>query len=158
MRKNKIPADIRSATIIRDHGRCRACGFADPDHLECDHVIPESLGGAATLENTMVLCGACNKAKGDTIVSGLPILPPVRGFGDFESVMRGRAAFRQTVRAARQRMLRETVEAVRAWRADSVPVATIRDRIPALVGNRNVQKVIFEAFRGDLETMREFAK
>ncbi|NDC89611.1 MAG: HNH endonuclease, partial [Bacteroidetes bacterium] len=129
-----------------------------PDHLECDHITPESLGGATTLENLMALCGACNKAKGDTIVSALPILPPVRGFGDFESVMRGRAAFRQTVKAARQRMLRETVETVRTWRADSVPVATIRDRIPALVGNRNVQKVIFQAFRGDLETMRAFAK
>jgi len=158
MRKSKIPADIRSAAIVRDNGRCRACGFADPDHLECDHVVPESLGGAATLENMMVLCGACNKIKGDAIVSALPILPPVRGFGDFESVMRGRAAFRQTVKTARQRMLRETVETVRTWRADSIPVETIRGRIPALVGNRNVQRVIFEAFRGDLETMREFAK
>jgi len=158
MPKSKIPADIRSAVIVRDNGRCRGCGCSDPDFLECDHVTPESLGGAATVQNLMALCGACNKAKGDAIVPALPILPPVRGFGDFESVMRGRAAFRQTVRAARQRMLRETVETVRAWRADRVPVATIRERIPALVGNRNVQKVIFEAFRGDLETMREFAK
>ena len=158
MPKSKIPADIRSAVIVRDNGRCRACGCSDPDFLECDHITPESLGGAATLENLMVLCGACNKIKGDAIVSGLPILPPVGGFGDFEAVMRGRAAFRQTAKAARQRMMRETVETVRAWRADSVPVATIRERIPALVGNRNVQKVIFEAFRGDLETMREFAK
>jgi len=158
MPKNKIPADIRSAAIIRDNGRCRACGFADPDHLECDHITPESLGGATTLENIMVLCGACNKIKGDAIVSGLPILPPVRGFGDFESVMRGRDIFRQTVKSVRQRMLRETVETVRAWRADSVPVETIRERIPSLVGNRNVRKVIFEAFRGDLDTMREFAK
>jgi 5-methylcytosine-specific restriction endonuclease McrA len=46
----------------RDGGRCRQCGSTAQLHF--DHVIPISRGGANTLANIQLLCGACNRAKG----------------------------------------------------------------------------------------------
>jgi len=52
-------AEIRRQVWRRDKGRCSNCHstFA----LEIDHVIPSAAGGPSTLENTRLLCRACNQ-------------------------------------------------------------------------------------------------
>lgn len=156
--KRKIPAAIRLQVLTRDNNRCRACGFADIDHLEADHIVPESLGGSTTLDNLATLCGACNRAKGDAIVTGLPILPVIEGFGDFQAVKANRESFKAKVADSRKNMLVDAARIVRAWKSENIPASVIRHRIPSLVGNRNVQKVIFEAFRDDIDSMKEMAE
>lgn len=61
-RRESIPSEVRRAVWERDGGRCVACD-AQFD-LQYDHVIPVALGGATTLDNLELLCGACNRAKG----------------------------------------------------------------------------------------------
>ena len=52
-------AEIRRHVWRRDKGRCSNCRstFA----LEIDHVIPRAAGGPSTIENTRLLCRACNQ-------------------------------------------------------------------------------------------------
>jgi 5-methylcytosine-specific restriction endonuclease McrA len=57
-----IPQDVKIAVSARDGGRCRKCGSSEKLHF--DHVIPVSKGGANTVANIQLLCGACNRAKG----------------------------------------------------------------------------------------------
>ena len=69
MAKAKISDTVRAKVLARDAYICRACGFGGSENyawaLECDHVLPESAGGKATVENLQCLCGACNKSKSD---------------------------------------------------------------------------------------------
>jgi 5-methylcytosine-specific restriction endonuclease McrA len=71
MAKKAISDSVRKAVLARDSYVCRACGFGGSENyafaLECDHVIPESAGGAGKVENLQCLCGACNKSKSDSI-------------------------------------------------------------------------------------------
>ena len=60
--KRVIPQDVKIAVSARDGGRCRKCGSTQQLHF--DHVIPASKGGANTVANIQLLCGACNRAKG----------------------------------------------------------------------------------------------
>ena len=68
-KKKAVPAKIAALVKTRDNHICRACGFGGSvNHafaLECDHIIPESVGGATTADNLQCLCGACNRAKSD---------------------------------------------------------------------------------------------
>jgi len=57
-----IPQDVKIAVSARDGGRCRKCGSSEKLHF--DHVIPVSRGGANSVANIQLLCGACNRAKG----------------------------------------------------------------------------------------------
>lgn len=57
-----IPQAVKIAVSVRDAGRCRRCGATEQLHF--DHVIPVSRGGANTVANIQLLCGACNRAKG----------------------------------------------------------------------------------------------
>ena len=57
-----IPQDVKIAVSAHDGGRCRKCGSSEKLHF--DHVIPVSKGGANTVANIQLLCGACNRAKG----------------------------------------------------------------------------------------------
>lgn len=143
--KKKISAEMAAMVFVRDNGRCRACGMADPHNLAADHIVPESLGGPTTLDNLQALCGFCNGCKGTTIVEPLTIRPSVAGFGDFAEVMQNRENFRDHVAKCRKRMVKIAADNVRAWKSNNVPVSIIRQRIGRLVDSRNVQKVIWEA-------------
>src|SRR5215212_2342283 len=46
----------------RGGARCVECG--SDFELQYDHVIPFSMGGAATAENLQLLCASCNRVKG----------------------------------------------------------------------------------------------
>ncbi len=60
-----IPQDVKRQVFQRDQGKCRQCGSRV--HLEFDHEIPHSKGGANTVNNVQLLCRSCNLAKGDRI-------------------------------------------------------------------------------------------
>ena len=64
-RRERIPEEVRLFVWSRDDGRCVRCG-AEED-LQFDHVIPFARGGGNAPENIQILCGACNRAKGDQI-------------------------------------------------------------------------------------------
>ena len=58
------------AMIIEEFGRqCWACSFNWPesDHYELDHVNPDSAGGSNELHNRALLCGPCNRRKGQRL-------------------------------------------------------------------------------------------
>jgi hypothetical protein len=61
-RKIPIPPRIRREVLERDRYRCQHCQTWE--ELTIDHIIPESRGGKATLENLQVLCMSCNLGKG----------------------------------------------------------------------------------------------
>lgn len=67
-KKKAVPAKVAALVKARDNHICRACGFGGSANyapfLECDHIVPESQGGATTPENLQCLCSACNRAKG----------------------------------------------------------------------------------------------
>ncbi len=47
-------------------GYCAGCGtHFQLRHLEIDHVLPQSRGGTDHLDNLQLLCGSCNRIKGD---------------------------------------------------------------------------------------------
>lgn len=60
--KAYIPKRLRLAVFARDGHECLHCGATED--LSCDHVVPESRGGATTLDNLQVLCRPCNSRKG----------------------------------------------------------------------------------------------
>jgi hypothetical protein len=57
-----IPRSLAKQVFERDAYRCVSCGgWRD---LSIDHKIPESKGGATTLENLQTMCMPCNRRKG----------------------------------------------------------------------------------------------
>lgn len=47
-------------------GCCSGCGeHFESRHLEVDHIIAESVGGTDHISNLQLLCGHCNRVKGD---------------------------------------------------------------------------------------------
>ena len=47
-------------------GNCNGCGeHFQMQHLEIDHIIAKSVGGTDHIENLQLLCGHCNRIKGD---------------------------------------------------------------------------------------------
>ena len=58
--------DNRERLYGRQEGDCAGCGehFA-ARHLEVDHIIARSKGGTDHLDNLQLLCGHCNRTKGD---------------------------------------------------------------------------------------------
>ena len=55
----------RRNIFARDSNRCQYCGKKFPtNELSLDHIIPRSLGGAATWENLVCACTDCNAKKG----------------------------------------------------------------------------------------------
>ena len=60
-----IPAEVRRAVVIRDHGCCSwtmasggVCGSRK--RLQFDHIIPVALGGTSTVGNVRLLCSTHN--------------------------------------------------------------------------------------------------
>ena len=50
----------------QQEGRCAGCRAAfEFRHLEVDHIIPRAAGGTDHIENLQLLCGHCNRIKGD---------------------------------------------------------------------------------------------
>lgn len=62
--KKPIPHKLRFAVFARDDYRCLRCGCENEHLLRADHVVPESKGGEASLENLQTLCHSCNSWKG----------------------------------------------------------------------------------------------
>ena len=61
--------------LVEEHGmHCQGCGFAFPHrrYIELDHNLPRADGGKNDIENRVLLCGPCNRAKGHVLtLSGL---------------------------------------------------------------------------------------
>lgn len=64
-RRERISSDVQVFVWERDDGRCVRCGATED--LQFDHVIPVAKGGATSAENLQVLCGSCNRTKGDSV-------------------------------------------------------------------------------------------
>lgn len=48
--------------------KCVRCGRKFPkDHVDVDHIIPQSFGGGDDLGNLQCLCVHCNRSKGNDI-------------------------------------------------------------------------------------------
>lgn len=55
---------VKLSAFARADGRCECCtAKLFPGNIEYDHNIADGLGGEPTLENCVVLCRACHKAK-----------------------------------------------------------------------------------------------
>ena len=55
----------RRNIFARDGNRCQYCGKKFPTtELSLDHIIPRSMGGAASWENLVCACTGCNTKKG----------------------------------------------------------------------------------------------
>lgn len=60
--------NTKSRLYSEQRGRCAECKREIPfDLLEQDHRYPKSRGGPNTEANTQLLCGTCNKRKGDRL-------------------------------------------------------------------------------------------
>ena len=57
---------VKQRLFGEQQGKCNACGQAfEPRNLEIDHIVPKSKGGGDYYENYQLLCGSCNRIKGD---------------------------------------------------------------------------------------------
>ena len=61
------PDQDTKTRLYRDQdGKCNACGVEqDIWHFEIDHIIPRSKNGGDYYENYQLLCGHCNRTKGN---------------------------------------------------------------------------------------------
>lgn len=72
----RIPHQTRALSrkniLLRDRSSCQYCGIVLPaGELTLDHVIPRSRGGLSTWENLVACCHACNRRKGNHLLSEL---------------------------------------------------------------------------------------
>lgn len=59
---SQITEFLRWAVFERDNFTCKKCGSRS--RLTADHILAESKGGEATMENLQTLCRSCNSRKG----------------------------------------------------------------------------------------------
>jgi len=60
------PRSHRQALYGAQGGDCAGCGeHFKPHHFEVDHIIARAKGGTDHPDNLQLLCGHCNKVKGD---------------------------------------------------------------------------------------------
>ena len=61
-----ITKSIKEKLYKQQKGLCNACNVSMRIiDFEADHIIPKSKGGGDYYENYQLLCGNCNKIKGD---------------------------------------------------------------------------------------------
>ena len=69
IQNGEVATDRRTLKVIlygEQMGRCAGCGDATRFHnLEMDRIIPGSSGGCYIVGNVQLLCGWCNRTKGD---------------------------------------------------------------------------------------------
>jgi site-specific DNA-methyltransferase (adenine-specific) len=65
--KIELPTpSIKERLYKEQTGLCKGCRTKfDIRHFEIDHIIPKSKGGGDYYENYQLLCGSCNRIKGD---------------------------------------------------------------------------------------------
>ncbi len=57
---------IKDRLFEKQEGLCNGCGTGfEIRHFEIDHIIPKSKGGGDYYENFQLLCGNCNRARGN---------------------------------------------------------------------------------------------
>lgn len=62
----KPSRDIKNKLYGEQGGNCNGCeGHFQIQHLEIDHITPRSKGGQDTDKNLQLLCGHCNRTKGN---------------------------------------------------------------------------------------------
>jgi len=62
----KIGKNLKERIFNDQNGKCNACeAEMEIRNFEIDHIIPRSKNGADTYENFQLLCGSCNRIKGD---------------------------------------------------------------------------------------------
>ncbi len=80
-----IPRSIQFKVLKRDNQICSECGKGVKyEEIEFDHIIPWSKGGPSNVHNVRLLCGLCNKKRGNRfeetyLIESLSehIVPPV---------------------------------------------------------------------------------
>ena len=70
----RIPHQTRALSrkniLLRDRNTCQYCATVlSPNELTLDHVHPRSRGGSSTWENLVACCHACNRKKGNRLLS-----------------------------------------------------------------------------------------
>lgn len=62
--RHEFTARIKDAAALRANGHCEACTRRlSAGDYHYDHIIPDAIGGEATLDNCQVLCTSCHKLK-----------------------------------------------------------------------------------------------
>lgn len=65
--RREFSAHVKAKAALRSGGKCEECTARIGDGgFHYDHIIPDGLGGEPTLENCMVLCLTCHRAKTTT--------------------------------------------------------------------------------------------
>lgn len=57
----KVGKNLREEVFERDEHKCVRCG--SDDHIQVDHILPQSCGGPHILENLRTLCRSCNAGR-----------------------------------------------------------------------------------------------
>ena len=62
----KPSKDIKNKLYGEQGGNCNGCeGHFEIQHFEIDRIVPRSKGGQDTDKNLQLLCGHCNRTKGN---------------------------------------------------------------------------------------------
>lgn len=108
--RRDISTRLRFTVFKRDAFTCQYCGRRPPDvTLECDHIVPVSMGGANDIHNLVTACFDCNRGKGAEPLEIVPQSLEERAaeMAEREAQMRAYAALMQE---ARDRLESETWE------------------------------------------------
>jgi 5-methylcytosine-specific restriction protein A len=61
--RTEFTRKVKAAAALRAGGKCEGCTARLIGAFHFDHIIPDGVGGPATLENCQVLCRACHDVK-----------------------------------------------------------------------------------------------
>ncbi len=70
VQREPLPPGMRRAVLVRDRFTCRWCEVAargNGVHLEIDHIVPWSAGGADHPVNLRTLCTPCNQERSNRV-------------------------------------------------------------------------------------------